>query len=372
MPFPLSERKTSVDSGKTFRFHWCSGELSDESTRRKGFFPIAGVADRRHHRRTEEKYASDVDAGPRTRAAERSIMKRCGNAVVRALFLLLVTCRAGWTQDSLREQDHWRTVMGPSVLNVEQEKRLAASPGSGFTECVSGCPTMVVVPAGKFTMGSPSNEAGRSSGEGPQHEVTIASPFAVSKTEVTFEQWDVCVAAGACRETRDNTWGRGDRPAINVSWDDAKRYAAWLSRNTGREYRLLSEAEWEYAARAGSQTRFSFGDDDSRLGLYAWYFGNSDRKSQPVGKKTANAFGLHDMHGNVFEWVEDPWHDDYEGAPSDGSVWLKNGVPSRRVVRSGSWYYDSKNLRSASRSGPPSGLRDGNVGFRLARVLTGC
>jgi formylglycine-generating enzyme required for sulfatase activity len=156
---------------------------------------------------------------------------------------------------------------------------------------------------------------------------------------------------------------------INVSWDDAKQYAAWLSRITSKEYRLPSEAEWEYAARAGTQTRFSFGDDDSQLGRYAWYFGNSDRKTQPVGRKTGNAFGLQDMHGNVFEWVEDPWHNDYAGAPSDGAAWLKDGIPIRRVVRGGSWYYDSKNLRSASRSGPPADLKDGNVGFRLARVL---
>jgi formylglycine-generating enzyme required for sulfatase activity len=193
----------------------------------------------------------------------------------------------------------------------------------------------------------------------------------VSRTEVTFEQWDACVGAGACSAARDSTWGRADRPAINVTWDDAKQYAAWLSRMTGKAYRLLSEAEWEYAARAESSTRFSFGDDDSRLGDYAWFFANSGRKSQPVGRKNPSAFGLYDMHGNVFEWVEDLWHETYEGAPSDGSAWFDHGAPGRRVARSGSWYYDAKNLRSASRSGPPSGLRDGNVGFRLGRTLTG-
>jgi formylglycine-generating enzyme required for sulfatase activity len=308
---------------------------------------------------------SDKAAPP----TKRSGPTQYGKAIVRALVALLVTGRAGWTQDLLREQNHWRTVMGPSVLNVEREKDKAARPGSEFTECMSGCPTMVVVPAGKLMMGSPSTERDRTSGEGPQHEVTIARPFAVGKTEVTFKQWDACVAAGACSEARDSSWGRGDRPAINVSWDDAEHYAAWLSRITSKQYRLLSEAEWEYAARAGGQMRFSFGNDDSQLDQHAWYFGNSERKTQPVGKKAANAFGLHDMHGNVFEWVEDPWHDGYEGAPSDGSVWLKGGAPSRHVVRGGSWYYDSKNLRSASRSGPPSDLRDGNIGFRLARAL---
>jgi formylglycine-generating enzyme required for sulfatase activity len=288
-----------------------------------------------------------------------------------ALVGLMVMGRAGSTQDLPREQAHWRAFMGPSVLDAGQEQDKAAHAGSEFTECASNCPTMVVVPAGTFRMGSPATERDRSSNEGPQHEVTIAKPFAVSKTEVTFEQWDACVAAGGCNAARDSTWGRGGRPAINIGWDDAKRYAAWLSRMTGKAYRLLSEAEWEYAARAGSETRFSFGDDDSRLGEYAWYFANSNRKTQPVGGKTANAFGLHDMHGNVFEWVEDPWHESYDGAPSDGSAWLDNGAPNRRVVRGGSWYYDAKNLRSASRSGPPSDLRDGNVGFRVGRTLTG-
>ncbi len=291
---------------------------------------------------------------------------RLGQSVLWTFVALLMIGRDGWAQN---EQSYWQRVMGPAVLDVEQERGKAAKAGSDFSECARGCPTMVVVPAGQFMMGAAPTERDRAPGEGPQHEVTIAKPFALSKTEVTFEQWDVCVAAGACRETTDNSWGRGDRPVINVSWDDAKQYAAWLSRATGKAYRLPSEAEWEYAARAGTQTRFSFGDDDSQLGQYAWYFGNSGRKTQPVGGKTANAFGLQDMHGNVFEWVEDPWHDDYQGAPSDGSVWPKDRIPTRRVVRGGSWYYDSKGLRSASRAGPPANLRDGNVGFRLARAL---
>ncbi len=297
--------------------------------------------------------------------APRPLLASFAIAAVAALFAIA----PAWPQEATREQSHWRTVMGPSVLSLEQER--GARPGSDFTECARGCPTMVVVSAGKFVMGSPPDEKDRSPSEGPQHEVSIARPFAVGRTEVTFEQWDACVAAGACEPARDSTWGRGDRPVINVIWDDAKQYVAWLSRVTGKEYRLLSEAEWEYAARAGTQTRFSFGDDDSQLGRYAWYRDNSDRKTQPVGEKIANAFGLHDMHGNVFEWVEDLWHPTYEGAPMDGAVWLDNGTPGRRVVRSGSWYYDSPSLRSASRAGPPAQLRDGNVGFRIARTLRG-
>jgi len=291
------------------------------------------------------------------------------NSVAIAVVAVSLATAQAWAQDLSIEQSYWRTVMGPSVLSLEQEN--AARPGSDFTECVRGCPTMVVAPAGKFVMGSPPTDQDREPSEEPQREVSIARPFAVGKTEVTFEQWDACVAAGACVQALDITWGRGDRPVINVIWDDTKQYVAWLSRVTGKEYRLLSEAEWEYAARAGSQARFSFGDDDTQLGRYAWYRDNSDRKTQPVGKMAPNAFGLYDMHGNVFEWVEDLWHPTFEGAPSDGAAWLENGAPGRRVVRSGSWYYDSPNLRSASRAGPPADLRDGNVGFRIARTLHG-
>jgi formylglycine-generating enzyme required for sulfatase activity len=285
-------------------------------------------------------------------------------AVAVALFAVLSAAHAQEDADQ-----YWRLQMGPSVLTVDQETEKATKPGSDFAECSNGCPTMVVVPAGRFTMGSPATEADRLPTEGPQHEVTIAKPFAVGSTEVTFAQWDACVAAGACRKVSDNAWGRGDRPVINVGWGDAVQYVEWLARMTGKPYRLLSEAEWEYAARAGTTTRFSFGDDDADLGRYAWYFKNSDRKSQAVGIKMANGFGLYDMHGNVYEWVADPWHENYENAPSNGSVWRDTPVPNRHVARSGSWFFDAKNLRSASRVGPPSNLQDGNVGFRVARDL---
>jgi len=286
-----------------------------------------------------------------------------GSAVV-AVFTMVVAAHA--QEEKAR---FWQTNMAPSVLTAEQESSKALKPGSEFTECANGCPTMIVVPPGRYTMGSPATEADRSPNEGPQHEVTIAKPFAVGRTEVTFAQWDACVAAEACRRVGDNTWGRGDRPVINVGWSDAAQYVEWLARMTGRPYRLLSEAEWEYAARAGTMTRFSFGDGDSDLGRYAWYFENSDRKSQPVGTKAANGFGLFDMHGNVYEWVADPWHETYENAPSDGSLWRDNPVPNRHVARGGSWFFDAKNLRSANRVGPPSNLQDGNVGFRVARDL---
>jgi hypothetical protein len=157
-------------------------------------------------------------------------------------------------------QNRWRMATIPTVLTVEQEQLKAGKPGSDFKECANGCPMMIVVPVGKFTMGSPENESGREASERPQHEVAIAKPFAVSKFDVTFDEWDACVAAAACPRVPDR-WGRGEMPVINVSWGDAKQYVGWLSRLTGKEYRLLTEAEWEYVARAGAVTRYSWGDD---------------------------------------------------------------------------------------------------------------
>jgi formylglycine-generating enzyme required for sulfatase activity len=274
-----------------------------------------------------------------------------------------------WKQDLLKEQYQWRLAMGPSLLTAELEREKAAHPGSDFKECANGCPTMIVVPAGRFIMGSPGSEKDRSIEESPQHEVTIARSFAVSRTEVTFAQWDACFAAAACTKASDSTWGRDDRPVINVSWDDAKQYVAWLSRITGRDYRLLTEAEWEYAARAGSSARFTFGEAEEQLDQYAWYNKNSDGKTQPVAKKKANAFDLHDMHGNVYERVEDPWHNNYNGAPTDGSAWLQGGDDGRRVLRGGSWNYGPQYLRAAIRGSDTTGGRDSVLGFRLARTL---
>jgi formylglycine-generating enzyme required for sulfatase activity len=136
--------------------------------------------------------------------------------------------------------------------------------------------------------------------------VTIAKPFAVGRTDVTFAEWHICVAAGACPKVSDNGWGGDDRPVIRLSWEVAKGYVTWLKQMTGKDYRLLSEAEWEYAARAGNQGRWSFGDDEAQLDDYARFPENS--KTQPVAKKKPNAFGLYDMHGNVYQWVEDPYN----------------------------------------------------------------
>lgn len=240
------------------------------------------------------------------------------------------------------------------------------SPGKTFRDC-QDCPEMIVIPAGNFLMGSPSEEQDRKSNEGPQHNVTILS-FALGKIEVTFAQYDACTAERACPRVPDNNWGRGDRPAINVSWDDAKQYTAWLTRKTGKGYRLPSEAEWEYAARAGTTSRFSCGDNEGCLSQVAWYYANSLGRTQSTGSKEANYFGLYDLIGNVWEWTEDCYNDGYRGRPTDGSTW-KKGDCKKHPIRGGSWNHTAAYVRSAARLVGSFGDRSSNGGFRLARDL---
>lgn len=254
---------------------------------------------------------------------------------------------------------------GRAVLPVPSQAEVALEPGEEFRDCLDVCPEMVVLPAGEFMMGSPPGEADRHKSEGPQRKVTIARPFAVGKYEVTFAEWDACVADGGCKHRPgDEGWGRGRRPVIDVSWHDAKEYSAWLSRKTGKAYRLLSEAEWEYSARAGTSTRYTFGDTITKSQAQ-----HGASKTVEVGTFAANKFGLYDMHGNVLEWVEDSWHRNYEGSPPvDGSVWPGSDM-SQRALRSGSWVDSPRYLRSAVRYWfhPSSRVKDS--GFRLARTL---
>jgi formylglycine-generating enzyme required for sulfatase activity len=218
-------------------------------------------------------------------------------------------------------------------------------------------PGMVVVPAGSFMMG-PGGEFG-------QHKVAITKPFAVGRFPVTFEEWD---AAGLPYKPGDEGWGRGRRPVINVCWADAKAYVAWLSKKTGKDYRLLSEAEWEYCCRAGTTTSSHFGDEISTS--QAQFSGRGKYglagRTVEVGSFQPNEFGLYDMHGNVEEWCEDNWHEGYEGAPNDGSVW-QGGNPSLRVLRGGSWCTEW--VSSSHRSSFPATERYYINGFRVARTL---
>ncbi len=222
-------------------------------------------------------------------------------------------------------------------------------------------PEMVIIPAGKFKMGS--NE---SNGEQPIHEVNIAYDFAIGKYQVTFEEYDLFCKVTKRDKPKDQGWGRGKRPVINVNWNDAKAYCQWLSDQTGKEYRLPSEAEWEYACRAGSTGKYCFGDDKNQLKNYAWYDNNSGSKTHPVGEKKPNKFGLYDMHGNVREWCEDKWHSDYKGAPTDGSAWHSSS--DAHLLRGGSWDNDDDNLRCANRGRYDTTGRNYVWGFRLSRM----
>ncbi|MER2267663.1 formylglycine-generating enzyme family protein [Methylobacterium oxalidis] len=228
---------------------------------------------------------------------------------------------------------------------------------------------MVVVPAGKFMMGSPLTERLRNAAEGPLHEVTVEA-LAVSKFEITFDDWDACVTAAVCRHVVDS-WGRGNMPVINVNWRDAKRYAAWLKLRTGKEYRLLSEAEWEYAARAGTSTYYSWGDVPATGEANCVECGSSwdGKQTAPAGSFKPNLFGLHDMLGNVWEWVEDSWHDTYGRAPRDGSAWLQDGDLDYRVIRGGSWRNESEFLRAAVRFKRNAKVEFDTLGFRVARDI---
>ena len=252
--------------------------------------------------------------------------------------------------------------------------RAAPAPKT-FAECMN-CPEMVAIPAGVFTMGSPPAEMYR--GSETQHRVTIPS-FAFGKNEVTFAQWDACVANGGCGGVKpdDFGWGHGNRPVVGVNWNDAKAYVAWLSMKTGRPYRLPSEAEWEYAARAGTSTPYYFGETitpkqanfDGSMGDGASPSDRNRQKTMPVGSFPANAFGLHDMHGNVWEWTEDCWSEEYTAAtPANGAPYSRPNCEGR-VMRGGSWEDYSGDIRSAARVASGAGEQSWADGFRLALTL---
>ena len=253
---------------------------------------------------------------------------------------------------------------------IDRSVRIADLPaGQNFRDYADWL-VMVVIPAGSFQMGSPPTEVGCDSDEGPQHAVNIQRPLAIGKFEVTFAEWDMCVSAGGCKHRPDdNKWGRINLPVINVNWADANEFAAWLSGKAAKKYRLPSGAEWEYAARAGMDTRYPWGNDV--VAGRANYYGSgsqwSNKQTAPVGSFAPNNFGLHDMIGNVWEWTLDCWNDSYNGAPADGSA-RTSGSCGQRVVRGGSWDNDPQHARAADRSRNGAADRSGDLGFRLART----
>ena len=352
--------------------------------------------------------------------AEKAARRRARNiqAVSYALLLGVIASLGGIIEKEwIGEQIHWfwtvrpymRANFTPHVLSAEAERAL--KPGQTLRECARNCPEMVVIPAGTFVMGSPDGETqvigldgkpkagplaaaeeGRGSSEGPQHEVKIGYAFAAGKYAVTFDEWDECVKLGACPPAPDSGYGHGNKPVINVSWDEAKKYVDWLASMTGKDYRLLSEAEWEYAARAGTSTAYSFGDNYPPSKKVCEYANFADvayarqAKAQgiqvqasdicddghvvtaPVGSYKPNAHGLYDMHGNVYQWTADCYVDSYADAPKDGKP-VSIEDCSLRVARGGSWYFSPVFARSAYRLGGAAGYRNYALGFRAGRML---
>lgn len=283
---------------------------------------------------------------------------------------LLAVLRATKTQMASLPKGDTGGGSGGAVI----EGPLEHEAGSTFKDCET-CPEMVAVPAGEFAMGSSASDPDKTPAELPQHNVRIGHGFAASKFEVTFDEWEACALEGGCNGymPKDGGWGRGRRPAIYISWDDAKSYVEYLRQKTGKPYRLLSEAEWEYAARAGTTSRYATGegittaeadfDDSAKKGKRGDYEG----KTVDVGTFAPNPYGLFDMAGNVGEWVEDCWNKTHVGAPTDGSA--RGGDCARRVLKGGAWYFEAPYLRAAARLSYPKNARLNIAGFRVARPL---
>jgi formylglycine-generating enzyme required for sulfatase activity len=270
-----------------------------------------------------------------------------------------------------------------SPVKVEllaQARERALQPNDSFKECTA-CPVMTVIAAGTFTMGSPTTELGRAGSEGPQHQVTIGHKFAFGRYSVTFDEWDACVADGGCNgyAPGDQGWGRGTRPAVNVSWNEANAYLAWLSQKTGKPYRLPTEAEREYAARAGTTTPFWWGssittEQANYNGNYTYgdggVRGELRGETVPVDSFLPNPWGLFQMHGNVSEWMQDCWHDNYyTDPPTDGSAWTFPDC-KQRVRRGGSIGSPPQVLRSAARLSGPQDKGQPFISFRVVRPLS--
>jgi formylglycine-generating enzyme required for sulfatase activity len=250
------------------------------------------------------------------------------------------------------------------VVAQRQGGQQALEPGDTFRDCPD-CSELVVIPPGDFVMG-----ANDTPYEKPERTISIPSAFAIGRREVTFAEWDLCVAAGACKHTPDDHgWGRGDQPVINVSWDDAKLFVGWLSQKTGKKYRLPSEAEWEYAARAGTKTPFWWGRD---VGVGRAQCANCinppPQKMAATGSFRPNGFGLYDTAGNAAEWVEDCWNDTYRNAPKDASAWT-SGDCRLRVLRGGNFTSPAAAVRSAARFRYDEDVRYYANGFRVLREL---
>ena len=257
-------------------------------------------------------------------------------------------------------------VLGVTLTGAACAQSITPSRYGGIKDC-DACPELSFIPTGTFTMGND----GPHKFERPAHSVTFDEPFAIAMFETTFDEWQACFDDGACGEKMpdDHHWGMGSRPVINITWAEANTYVAWLSEKTGKTYRLPTEAEWEYAARAGTTGEFWWGDQVGKSKANCRDCGvKISHQSEPVDSFAANPWGLYNVHGNVWEWVQDCWNPTHVGAPTDGTARLE-GDCRQRVMRSGSWYYFSKNIRSAWRFKNDGRVKSYGIGFRVLREL---
>jgi formylglycine-generating enzyme required for sulfatase activity len=301
-----------------------------------------------------------VESAALAKQQEEARQKAIRKVMPWAIGVAVVVCVVGgmlFRQHSIQEE-----AARVARQAAEEAVRLAWQPTGKVIKDCADCPEMLAMPAGSFEMGSGADDP--SATELPLHQVKLPG-FLLGRTEVTQGQWRAVMGNNPSRFKDCGD----DCPVENISWDDAQLFATKLSQKTGKTYRLPTEAEWEYAARASGKGQWGFGDDESQLGAHAWFSANSDGKTHPVGQKKASVIGLHDMHGNVWEWVQDVWHENYQGAPSDGSAWVNGGDQARRVLRGGAWYYGPRILRSAVRLDDAPGYRNGDTGMRIARNL---
>lgn len=273
----------------------------------------------------------------------------------------VVTTRADGAKFLIEKQDEMSVAdknrLASKAQTIQLTRKLLASQKvvHSFKDCIN-CPEMVAIPAGYFEMGADNGEES----ENPVHHVNISKAFAIGRTEITQGQWRAVMG-------KNPSWFKkcGDNcPVEQVRWSETQEFIQKLNARTGKQYRLPSEAEWEYACRAGETAEYCGGD---KVDSVAWSHKNSDLSTHPVARKAANGFGLYDMSGNVWEWVEDKWHDNYNGAPLDGSAWLGEG--SKHVLRGGSWIGENQIERAAGRDWNELTARTGTGGFRIARTL---
>lgn len=257
------------------------------------------------------------------------------------------------------------TATAAGAASIGGERKAAEVKGGEIRDCPT-CPVLVSLPAGSFTMGSSASDPA----EKPPHHVTIGHPFAIGRYEVTVEQWSACAEAGGCQRIATNSASAKNAPVRDVSWDDAQQYVAWLSKTTGKSYRLPTEAEWEYAARAGTSSAFWWGDQMRKGTANCKDCGDPWSQDAPanVGSFAANPWGLYDVNGSVWEWVADCWHSTYKGAPADGRSWEEPGCGAR-VIRGGSWREGASYMVSSTRFKYSASVRQSQNGFRVVRDM---